>query len=109
MARRILVLDGHPDPRGDHFVHGLATAYRESALAAGHAVRTIAIATLDFPLLRSPEEFQSGQAPRAIAAAQADIEWANHLAVFYPLWLGRRFARDSLSGRRAGAACRSRS
>ena len=34
-ARRILVLDGHPDPRGDHFVHGLATAYRESALAAG--------------------------------------------------------------------------
>ena len=88
MARRILVLDGHPDPRGDHFVHGLATAYRESALAAGHAVRTIAIAALDFPLLRSPEEFQSGQAPRVIAAAQADIEWANHLAVFYPLWLG---------------------
>jgi putative NADPH-quinone reductase len=46
MARRILVLDGHPDPRGEHFVHGLATAYREAAQAAGHEVRTIAIASL---------------------------------------------------------------
>lgn len=88
MTRRILILDGHPDPRGEHFVHGLATAYREAAQGAGHEVRTIAIASLDFPLLRSPDEFQHGIAPAAIAAAQADIEWANHLAFFYPLWLG---------------------
>jgi putative NADPH-quinone reductase len=88
MARRILILAGHPDPHDEHFVHGLATAYRESALAAGHAVRTIGIASLDFPLLRSPEEFQTGRPPPAIAAAQADIAWANHLAIFYPLWLG---------------------
>jgi putative NADPH-quinone reductase len=88
MTRSVLVLDGHPDPRGEHFVHGLATAYREAAQAAGHEVRTIAIASLDFPLLRSPDEFQHGIAPATIAAAQADIEWANHLAFFYPLWLG---------------------
>ena len=86
--KRILVLDGHPDPHGEHFVHGLATAYRESAQAAGHNVRTLAIASLDFPPLRSPDEFQHGIAPAAIASAQADIEWANHLAIFYPLWLG---------------------
>ena len=88
MTRRILVLDGHPDPRGEHFVHGLATAYRESAMAAGHELRTVVIASLDFQLLRSPEEFQRGLAPKAIAAVQSDIEWANHLAIFYPLWLG---------------------
>ncbi len=88
MTRRILVLDGHPDPRGEHFVHGLATAYRESAVSAGHAVRTIVIASLDFPLLRSPDEFQKGRPPASILAAQADIEWANHIAIFYPLWLG---------------------
>lgn len=88
MSRRILVLDGHPDPQPGHFVHGLAAAYRDAASAAGHSVRTIAIASLDFPLLRSPEEFGGGKAPRSIAAAQADIEWANHLAIFYPLWLG---------------------
>jgi putative NADPH-quinone reductase len=88
MSRRILVLDGHPDPRSEHFVHGLATAYRESAQAAGHDVRTIGIAALDFPLLRSPDEFQHGRPPAAIAAAQSDIDWANHIAIFYPLWLG---------------------
>ena len=88
MAKRILVVDGHPDPAGSHFVHGLAAAYREAALAAGHDVRTIGVASLNFSLLRSPEEFQNGRPPAAIEAAQRDIEWANHLAVFYPLWLG---------------------
>jgi putative NADPH-quinone reductase len=88
MAKRILVIDGHPDLAGEHFVHGLAAAYREAALAAGHEVRTIAVASLDFPLLHSPEDFQKGRPPAAIEAAQRDIEWAKHLAVFYPLWLG---------------------
>lgn len=88
MPKRILVIDGHPDPAGEHFVHGLAAAYREAALAAGHEVRTIGVASLDFPLLRSPEDFQAGRAPAAIEAAQRDIEWARHLAIFYPLWLG---------------------
>jgi putative NADPH-quinone reductase len=88
MTKRILVIDGHPDPAGEHFVHGLAAAYREAALAAGHDVRTIAVGSLDFPLLRSPEDFQKGRPPPAIESAQADIEWAKHLAIFYPLWLG---------------------
>ncbi len=86
--RRILVLDGHPDPCGGHFVHGLATAYREAALAAGHEVRTILIAALEFPLLRSPEDFLHGRPPATVAAAQADVDWADHLAIFSPLWLG---------------------
>jgi putative NADPH-quinone reductase len=88
MARRILVIDGHPDARNDRFVHGLAAAYRDAALAAGHDVRTIAIASLDFPLLRSPDDFKDGRPGASIASAQADIEWAQHLAIFYPLWLG---------------------
>jgi putative NADPH-quinone reductase len=88
MARRILVIDGHPDTRSDRFVHGLAGAYRESALAAGNDVRTIVIASLDFTLLRSPDDFKDGRPGAPITAAQADIEWAQHLAIFYPLWLG---------------------
>jgi putative NADPH-quinone reductase len=87
-ARRILVIDGHPDEDRGHFVHGLAGAYREAALAAGHELRTIGIARLEFPLLRSPADFQKGSPPRSIAAAQNDIAWAEHLAIFYPLWLG---------------------
>ncbi len=87
MPRRILIVDGHPDP-GGHFVHALVAAYREAAVAAGHEVRAIEIATLDFPLLRSPEDFQKGRASAVILAAQQDIAWAERLAIFYPLWLG---------------------
>ena len=79
MKRRILVIDGHPDSGRGHFVHGLAAAYREASLVAGHAVRTIEVARLEFPLLRSARQFQSRKAPAAIAAAQRDIKWAQHL------------------------------
>jgi putative NADPH-quinone reductase len=88
MSRRILIIDGHPDARRERFTHALAAAYREAAEAAGHAVRMIEIAPLDFPLLRTAHDFQEGQAPAAIAAAQKDLLWANHVAIFYPLWLG---------------------
>jgi len=38
MARRVAIIQGHPDPAGGHFGHALADAYAEGALAAGHAV-----------------------------------------------------------------------
>lgn len=88
MAKRILIIDGHPDPSGDRFLHALAAAYRDAAQGAGHEVRTLAIAKLDFPWLRSAQDFEKGAPPAAIASAQRTIEWASHLVVLYPLWLG---------------------
>ena len=87
-SRRVLVLDAHPDPDAGHFVHALARAYADAANAAGHEVVTLGLATLDFPLLRQPSDWLHGEAPAVIARAQSDIEWADHLAVFYPLWMG---------------------
>lgn len=83
--RRILVIDAHPDPEPHHFVHALAQAYIEGAHA--HETRLLKLAELDFPILRSPEEWRRGP-PTAIGAALADIAWAEHLVFFYPLWLG---------------------
>lgn len=87
-GKRILLIQGHPDASQPHFCHALAKAYRESALAAGHAVHAIDIATLDFPLLRSQQDWEQGAVPPALAGAQADIAWAEHLVLFFPLWLG---------------------
>lgn len=87
-GKRILLIQGHPDASQPHFCHALAQAYRESALAAGHAVHAIDIATLDFPLLRSQQDWEQGAVPPALAGAQADIAWAEHLVLFFPLWLG---------------------
>lgn len=84
----ILVVQGHPDRVGGRLCHALADAYADGALAAGHTVRRIEIAALDFPLLRSQAEWSTGQAPPALLPAQADIVWARHLVFVFPLWLG---------------------
>jgi putative NADPH-quinone reductase len=88
MTRRILILQGHPDTTHPHFCHALADAYAEGAGAAGHEVRRLDIGTLDFPLLRSKAEWDDGPLPAGLAAAQADIGWAEHLVLLFPLWLG---------------------
>jgi putative NADPH-quinone reductase len=87
MSKRIVIVQGHPDPAVGHFGQALSQAYEEGARAAGHELRVITIATLDFPLIRSRGEFE-GPVPPAISAAQDSIRWAQHLALFYPLWLG---------------------
>lgn len=88
MAKHIVIIDGHPAPDRAHLCHALADAYAAGADQAGHEIRRIEIATMDFPLLRNAEEFDQGKPPPDIAAAQSAILWADHLLVVYPLWLG---------------------
>ncbi len=85
---RITILDGHPDPGAERFVHALAQVYEQSASAAGHEVQRITVAELDFPVLRSQAQWQDGPVPADIKRAQAAIRWAEHLVILYPLWLG---------------------
>ena len=86
--RNIAIIDGHPDPSQARLNHALADRYAEAARAAGNEVRRIQVAALDFPLLRSPENYYTQQPPEAIQQAQRDIAWADHLVFFYPLWHG---------------------
>ncbi len=88
MTKHIAIIQGHPDSHGQHYLHALAKAYAEGAKEAGHEVKVIAVASLEFPLLRSKEEFEHGVPPEAIQQAQQIFDWAQHLVIFYPLWLG---------------------
>lgn len=88
MARRIVIIQGHPDPAGGHFGHALADRYATGAEAAGHEVRRIEVARLEFPLLRTKDDFETGEPPEAIRRAQEDVAWGEHLVLLYPLWLG---------------------
>lgn len=88
MRKRIVIIEGHPDPREERFVHALAQAYQNGAESAGHEVRNISIGVLDFPLLRTSEDFQSGEAPPAIRQSQESLAWADHWLILFPLWLG---------------------
>ena len=85
---RVVVIQGHPDPAGGHFCHALADAYETGVVAAGHELRRIAVAELEFPLLRSQAEYRSGRLPAGLERAQADLLWADHYLIVYPLWAG---------------------
>lgn len=87
-ARRILIVNGHPDAGANHLLHRLIDAYAEGAQAAGHAVRRVDVGALDFPLLRSAAEWAHGELPEPLKPAQADIAWCDHLVLAFPLWLG---------------------
>lgn len=82
-ASRILIIQGHPDPSGEHFRHALGDSNADAATGAPREVRLLDVARLDFALLRSKR-----QVPRALAQAQQAIACAEHLVVIFPLWLG---------------------
>lgn len=88
MGRRITIIQGHPDPRGNRYGHVLAQAYRDGAVEKGHEVEVVDVAQLDFPLLRTQEDWGRGSLPAGLQAAQQAILRAEHLVVFFPLWLG---------------------
>jgi putative NADPH-quinone reductase len=85
---RILLIQGHPDAGRPHLCHALAAAYERGGRQAGHEVRTVDVAGIEFPLLRSQHEWEHGTLPASLAQAQQDIRWAEHLVFFFPLWLG---------------------
>lgn len=88
MAKRITIILGHPDATSRHLCHALADAYAEGAREAGCDVRTVDVAKLDFPLLRSQADFEHGALPAALKPAQEAIGWAEHLLLVFPLWMG---------------------
>jgi len=88
MTKKITIIQGHPDAKARHFGHELADAYARGAALEGNEVRRIEVAKLDFPLLRAAADWNDGRLPASLRAAQADIAWADHLVVIFPLWLG---------------------
>lgn len=88
MPRKILLLQGHPDASAAHFGDSLAASYARGAQAAGHEIRQIRIAELDFPLLRCKVAWDTQALPPVLQPAQDAIRWAEHIVFFFPLWLG---------------------
>ena len=85
--RCILVLNGHPHNDADHYVHALASAYAASA-SERHEVRRVDLAKLDFPILRNPADWISGELPAGLKEAMDALIWADHVVILYPLWMG---------------------
>ncbi|MFN7122806.1 MAG: NAD(P)H-dependent oxidoreductase [Hydrogenophaga sp.] len=86
--RRILLIEGHPDPSAERLNRALVDAYADGASAAGHEVRRIVVGAIDFPLLRTAEAWNHGALPPTLQPAQDGMAWAEHVVIFFPLWLG---------------------
>lgn len=88
MSKNILLIQGHPDFQQHHLCNELERSYARGAIDAGHEVRYVNVAEIDFPLLRSQQEWEHGLLPTSLKPAQDDIHWAEHIVLFFPLWLG---------------------
>jgi putative NADPH-quinone reductase len=86
--RKIAILDAHPDPDPARYVHALADAYCEGALAVGHEVRHIMLGKIDIPILHSREVWMRNETPEDVKPGQEAMLWADHIVFLYPLWLG---------------------
>lgn len=86
--KRILVINGNPDPAPERLSHALARAYHEAAEEAGAIVRHINVGGVDFPFLRSAAQFAAEPNEKAVIEAQGAFLSADHIVFIYPLWLG---------------------
>ncbi len=88
LSRRILLIEGHPDTSAERLNRALVDAYAAGATAAGHEVRRISVGEIAFPWLKSADAWQHAALPPSLQPAQDGISWAEHVVLFFPLWLG---------------------
>ena len=84
--KKILIINGHPDP--ESFNLALANAYKKGALAGGAEVKEISIRDLQFnPNLQFGYRKRTELEPDLIKA-QEKITWSEHIVWIYPVWWG---------------------
>jgi|GEM_PF-4877102 len=54
---KFTIVIGHPDPSEARLNRALANAYAQAAVADEHDVRVIDVAAMEFPILRTEQEF----------------------------------------------------
>lgn len=86
MAKKILIINGHPDPESLCF--SLAGAYQKGAVQSGAVVREIVVSSLNFnPNLAHGYRKRTDLEPDLLNAWET-IQWADHLVWVHPVWWG---------------------
>jgi NAD(P)H dehydrogenase (quinone) len=87
LARKILILDGHP--ARDTFNAALAGAYADAARSAGHDVRVRHLSDMDFnPDLGIASYRNIPPLEPDLENVFADLLWCEHLVITHPMWWG---------------------
>lgn len=85
MAKKILILLGHPDS-SDTYTKQMTDRYAAAAIEAGHEVARINLGDLDFdPILhKGYKEIQELEPD--LKMVQEKFNWADHIVIAYPNW-----------------------
>ena len=83
----ICIINAHPDPAPERFIHALCDAVEDGAREASHGVSRITIGLLDVPMLEKAEDF-AAPPPEPILTEREKIKAADHVVIAFPLWLG---------------------
>ena len=87
MAKKILVLDGHP--ARESFCGALATQYAAAATQKGHDVRVVRLADLSFdPDLGTSSFSKIKPLEDDLEAFWESLQWCDHFVIAHPLWWG---------------------
>ena len=86
MAKKIFIINGHPDKESYNFA--LAAAYKKGAVSSGAEVKEINIRELTFnPNLAFGYRKRTELEPDLLKA-QEQLKWADHLVWIFPVWWG---------------------
>lgn len=86
MGKKILLINGHPNP--ESFNYGIAEAYKKGAERSGAEIKEIIISELNFnPNLKFGYQKRTELEPDLLEAWEK-IKWAEHLVWVHPVWWG---------------------
>lgn len=85
-SKKILILNGHPDP--ESYNKALAESYYQGAKESGAEVQIIHMHELDFQLNLQYGYRKRTELEADLLKAQEQIKWADHLVWLYPVWWG---------------------
>lgn len=84
--KKIFILLGHPDPSPETLTGQLCLLYETAARKAGHEVRRMNLYDMKFdPVLHHGYRVIQDLEPDLLKVQEC-IKWADHMAIFYPIW-----------------------
>ncbi|HCR48418.1 MAG TPA: NAD(P)H-dependent oxidoreductase [Rhodothermales bacterium] len=84
--KNILIIQGNP--KKSSFSDAIAAAYRKGAEKSGATVQQITLHSLHFDLDLEVGYSSHKDLEADLVAAQATIQWAEHVVWIYPIWWG---------------------
>ena len=83
-AKKVLIINGHPDEQSFNFA--LSAAYAKGAQSSGAEVKTLNLRDLDFQINLSQGYREKTELEPDLLKAQELLNWSEHIVLVFPVW-----------------------